>query len=105
MPSSARALATLLACVAALACRAREAPRSEPPSLEHELATSSRATPPRSLPDDAKGAHELRTHAGTYLVRWRASIDPIVEGDTFSVDAWISPASDPSVLADDVVLD
>lgn len=105
MPSSARALATLLACVATLACRAREAPRSKPPSLEPELASSSRATTPRALPDDAQDAHELRTHAGTYLVRWRASIDPIAEGATFSVDAWVSRSADPGVLADDVTVD
>src|SRR5690349_669792 len=111
MPSAARLVP--IAIVLASACRAREATRSDPPALEPELATSGapeagapRAeTRARALPDDARSAHELRTHAGSYVVRWRASIDPIVEGTTFSVDAWVSPAAAPDVLADDVVLD
>lgn len=118
MPSSARAPAIVLACVAALACRAREATRPEAPesagsrgapALESELARSDRPSrEPRALPADAVGAHELRTHAGSWLVRWKASIDPIVvgaSGETFSVDAWVSPAEDPSLLADGIALD
>ncbi len=52
------------------------------------------------------GAREVRSHAGHWLVRWTSSLDPIVEGETFSVDAWVFDArgAEP-VLAKDVALD
>lgn len=80
--------------------RGREAKPVEP-DAKPAIAAPSPATPPAW-----RNAREVRSHAGHWLVRWTSSLDPIVEGETFSVDAWVFDvtAAEP-VLAKDVALD
>ncbi|MBI5364062.1 MAG: hypothetical protein HZA53_12835 [Planctomycetes bacterium] len=69
-----------------------------------------RAAEPRSAVPEAstpawEGAHALDSALGTYRVFWRASLDPVVEGETFSVDAWVFDARSPERPLTDVAVD
>lgn len=71
-------------------------------------APSSAASSP-TKPADARtpwlGAHDARTDDTRFLVRWRANREPIPEGESFAIDAWVFDAAHPDTPIDDVALD
>lgn len=110
IPSSVLALALHAGCgsVSVATPEAAHAHASSAPATS----TTSQASPatttrPATKGDDPpwKGAHEARTDDGRFLVRWRALPEPIPEGASFALDAWVFDGAHPEVLVDDIGFD
>ncbi|MBK7874501.1 MAG: hypothetical protein IPJ77_01890 [Planctomycetes bacterium] len=107
MSASSAFLVVLLALAPACSTTRERAPERRPPAREVRAVEPAAPAPlPAAGAPAWQGAREVRSHAGRFLVRWTSSLDPILEGETFSVDAWVFDArgAEP-VLATDVALD
>lgn len=111
---------TRVFCAAAL-CGACQTPREQPVHAARASAPHVDAAPAQAPSVDAPsaaspaanaehvspwtGTHELATHVGTYLLRWRATPALLPLAQNFALDVWVFDARAPDVALADVTVD
>lgn len=103
---------TPIFCAAAL-CGACHTPREQsahaarPSAREAEtpVANAPSVEAPVANVEPWAGTHELSTHVGTYLLRWRATPALLPLAENFAIDVWVFDARAPDAPLADVTVD